>query len=96
MDEAVRKEQEAEMKAAWDAWMEKNGAMFAGMTAGAGKTKRVTSGGINDVKNDVMLFSIVESDSHEAVATAFADHPHFGMPNAWIDIMPANVLPGME
>lgn len=96
MDEDVRKVQEAEMKAAWDAWMEKNGAMFTGMTAGAGKTKRVTGEGASDVKNDVMLFSLVESDSHEAVAEAFVNHPHFGIPGAWIDIMPANVLPGME
>jgi hypothetical protein len=98
LDESIRKEQEAEMKAGWDAWMVEHSAMFVGdeATAGAGKTKRVTSEGITDVKNDVMLFSLVTAESQEAVAEAFASHPHFGIPGAWIDVMPANYLPGMN
>ncbi len=94
--EEVRKAEEETMKAQWDAWVDANRAMFTGITAGAGKTKRVTETGVEDVKNDVMMFSIVEAQSHEVVAAAFEQHPHFGIPGAWIDIMPAHVLPGME
>jgi hypothetical protein len=94
--EDMRKADEEKMKAQWDTWMDANRAMFTGMTAGAGKTKRVTESGATDVKNDVMLFSIVEAESHEVLAKAFEEHPHFGIPGAWIDIMPANALPGMN
>ena len=94
--EELRKVDEEKMKTEWDAWVEANKAMFTGITAGAGKTKRVTEVSIEDVKNDVMMFSIIESESHEAVAEAFKQHPHFGIPGAWIDIMPARVLPGMN
>ncbi len=93
--EEDRKVQEAKMKSDWDSWMAAHGAMIK-ETAGAGKTKRVTKDGVEDVKNDVMLYSLVEGESAEAVADAFKDHPHFGIPTAWIDVMPANLLPGMS
>lgn len=96
LDESVRKNQEVEMKAGWDAWMQTHGSMLTGMTAGAGKTRRVTSAGAEDVKNDVMMFSIIEAESQDAAATAFQNHPHFGIPEGWIDIMPAHVLSGMN
>ncbi len=94
-EESVRKEQEKEMMAAWDVWMEDHKTLFT-TVAGAGKTKRVTKEGVADVKNDVMLYAIAEADSQEAIAEAFKDNPHFGIPDAWIDIMPINPLPGME
>lgn len=96
LDESVRKGQEEEMKAAWNVWMEQHAALFTnGFTAGAGKTSRVTEEGVSDVKNDVMIFSIVEGESQETVAEAFKDHPHFGIPDGWIDVMPMNILNGM-
>lgn len=93
--EEVRKPEEAKMKAAWDAWMKEHGSLLK-ETAGAGGTKRVTKEGVTDTKNDVMLFSIAEAESHEELAKAFENHPHFGIPEASIDIMPLNYLPGME
>ena len=94
--EEVRKADEDKMKADWDLWMNTHRTMFTGTTAGAGKTKRVTESGVEDVKNDVMMFSIVEAESHEAASSVFEQHPHFGIPGAWIDVMPAHALPGME
>lgn len=93
-DPEVRKVEEKKMKEAWDAWMKEHGSILT-ETAGAGSTKRVTSDGINDVKNDVMLFSIAEAETQEEIAEAFKNHPHFGIPGATIDIMPANYLPNM-
>ena len=63
---------------------------------GVGKTKRITPSGIVDTKNDMMLYSIAEADSHEEVAALFTNHPHLGMPGASIEVMPINFLPGME
>lgn len=95
-DPEKRKAAEEKMRAEWGIWMTANKKMLSGMTAGAGKTKRVTAEGVLDTKNDIMMYSIVEADSHEAAAEAFKDHPHFGIPGASIDIMPINPLPGME
>lgn len=94
--EELRKVDEERMKLEWDAWVTAHKDMFTGMTAGAGKTKRVTDGSVAEVKNDVMMFSIVEATSHDVVAEVFKQHPHFGIPGAWIDIMPAHELPGMN
>lgn len=96
VDPEVRKKEEDKMKAEWDTWMEAHKDMFKGPTAGAGKTKRVSKDGVVDTKNDIMLYAIVEGESHEAVAEAFKDHPHFGIPEAWIEIMPANYISQMQ
>jgi hypothetical protein len=96
LDPEVRKTDEEKMKKEWGAWMQKYGALFTGgMTAGTGKTKRVTADGVSDVKNEVMLYSIIQAESHEVAAAAFTNHPHFGIPGGWIDVMPINVLPEM-
>ena len=93
-DPEERKAEEAKMGADWNAWTEKNGSMVM-ETNGAGKTKRVTPDGVADVKNDVMMYSIVEADSQEAAAAIFVDHPHLQIPQATIDIMAINDLSGM-
>lgn len=93
--EEVRKADEAKMKGDWDAWMVINGSKLL-ESAGAGKTKRVTADGVSDASNEIMLFSMVEADSADAAAKIFEGHPHFGIPGAWIDVMPVNYLPGMN
>lgn len=94
-DPEERKNAEEKMKSEWDEWMRQHGKMIK-ETAGAGKTKRVAKDGIVDAKNDIMLFSIVEAESHEAAAELFKDHPHFGIPEASIEIMPVNHIPSAE
>lgn len=89
LPEEERKTQEAEMKSQWDAWM----AAHAGAvtdTAGVGKPKKITSAGVEDSRNDIMMYSFVEAESIEAAAEMFKDHPHFGIPGSWIEVMPVN------
>jgi hypothetical protein len=92
--EETRGAEEAKMKGEWDVWMQAHGGMIK-ETAGAGKNIRVTKDGVSAVANDVMLYALVEGESHEAVAGMFTGHPHFGIPGAWIEVMPANVLMGI-
>ena len=94
-DPSVRKADEDKMKADWDTWMSEHGALLTDGTFGAGKTKRVTEGLVSDVKNDVMLVSILEAESQDVIAEAFKNHPHFGIPGAWIDVMPMNDISAM-
>jgi hypothetical protein len=84
--EEERKDEETKMKADWDAWMAAHADMIK-ETNTAGKTKRVTASGVADHRNDLMLYAIVEAESHEDAAKAFEGHPHFGIPGASIEVM---------
>jgi hypothetical protein len=84
--EAERKDEENKIKIQWDAWMTAHGDTVM-KTIALGKTKRVSSSGVEDVKNDMMMSSYAQGESAEAVAELFKDHPHFGIPGATIEIM---------
>jgi len=84
--ESERKEADTKMRADWDAWMKEHSSLIK-ETSAAGKTKRVSASGVTDVANDIMLYSIVEGESPEAVAEVFASHPHLGIPEATIEVM---------
>jgi hypothetical protein len=85
-DASTRKAEEDKMKGAWDNWMRSHAKMIADTEAG-GKTKRVTSNGILDTKNDIMLYSVVEAETHDEAAKAFANHPHLQIPQSSIEVM---------
>jgi hypothetical protein len=85
-DAETRKAAEQKMQAEWRAWMAQHDKMILGSEAG-GKTKRVSPSGVADIKNDVMLYSFVEAESHEAAAKAFEKHPHLQIPQATIEVM---------
>jgi hypothetical protein len=83
------------MMAQWNEWMAKHKGVIT-ETAGAGKTKSVSSTGVSDTRNDIMLTSIVTAESQEAAAELFVDCPHFGIPEATIEVMELRYLPEME
>ena len=90
-----RKQEEEKMQGEWRKWMGDHKKVFADAGAGVGKTKRVTKQGTADTRNDVMLYSFVEADSHEAAAKTFEGHPHLQIPQSSIEVMEINPLPGM-
>lgn len=91
LPEAARKEQEEQMKAQWNAWMEEHKDAIV-ETSGVGKPKRITQDGIEDARNDIMMYSLVEAGSLEAATAMFTDHPHFGIEGSWIEVMSANPI----
>jgi hypothetical protein len=90
-DPATKKNAEQKMQGEWQRWMGEHAKMIT-LTEAAGKTKAVTSTGIGDIKNDIMLYSIVEADSHEGAAKAFAHHPHLTIPQSSIQVMEARPM----
>jgi hypothetical protein len=74
------------MRAEWGKWMGENAHMIVSTEAG-GKTKRVTASGVSDAGNDIILYSFVEAESHEAAAKVFENHPHLQIPQASIEVM---------
>jgi hypothetical protein len=85
-DPATRKPAEERMQAEWGRWMGQHAKMIT-LTEAAGKTKAVTPAGIEDIKNEIMLYSIVEAETHDNAAKAFANHPHLTIPQSSIQVM---------
>jgi len=90
-----RKADEEKMQSEWKKWTSDHMKMFVDKGAGVGKTKSVTARGTSDTKNDIMLYAIVEADSHETAAKTFEGHPHLQIPQASIEVMEIHSLPGM-
>jgi hypothetical protein len=89
-----RKAAEEKMKGEWNQWMSAHSAMILSTDVG-GKTKRITSSGVSDTKNDIVLYSIIEAESHEAAAKSFEDHPHLQIPESSIEVMEIRPMGGM-
>jgi hypothetical protein len=89
----VRKPAEEKMRGEWNAWMSSHAKMITDTGAG-GKTKLVSTSGVSDSKNDIMLYSFVEAESHEAAAKAFENHPHLQIPQSSIEVMEVRSMTG--
>lgn len=85
-DPETRKTAEEKMRGDWMKWMGDHAKMIT-LTEAGGATKRVTASGASDTKNDIMLYSVVEADLHEAAAKIFETHPHLQIPQASIEVM---------
>lgn len=86
--ESERKDADTQMQTQWASWLsEYKDAVLN--TISLGKTKRVSSSGVEDTRNGLMLSSYVAAESAEAAAEMFKNHPHLGIPGATIEIMEA-------
>jgi hypothetical protein len=93
-DPGVKKAAEEKMRDEWQRWMSDHAKMIT-ITEAAGKTKETTSSGIADTKNDIMLYSIVEAESHEIATKAFAHHPHLQIPQSSIQVTEVRAIGAM-
>ena len=86
IDAQQREASEKKMMDDWAKWSADHSAMILSTEVG-GQTKRATAAGVSDMKNDIVVFSFVQGDSHESVMKAFATHPHLQIPHASIEVM---------
>lgn len=94
MDEAQRKAREAEGMRAWMAWGEQNAAAILDQGCPLGKTKRASPDGLEDIKNVMVGYVLLQAESHEAAARLFEGHPHFSIfPGDSVEIMECLPLP---
>lgn len=93
--EDKRQAMSQEMMGAWQNWMAENGKYIVDRGTPLGKTKRVTSNGVVDIRNDLNWYLILEADSHEAAAKIFTSHPHLRIPEASVEIMAIPNPPAM-
>ena len=81
---------------AWMKWSQAHKGDIVDMGAPVGKTKRVSTAGATDTKNEIGGYSIVQAESHDAATKLFTlDHPHFWIPGAWVEVMEIMEMPGM-
>jgi hypothetical protein len=97
LPEAQRKEREQAGMKAWMDWGKANAAAIVDQGAPLGKTKRAAAQGIDDVKNLMTGYVIVQAESHEAAAKMFDKHPHFSVfPGDAVEIMECLPMPTMK
>jgi hypothetical protein len=94
MKKATPEQQKAGMDG-WMAWGKKATGSIVDMGAPLGKSLRVTKGGASPTTNDLGGYSILQADSKEALAETLKGHPHFMMPDGFIEIVEMMPIPGM-
>ncbi len=95
LDESSRKKMEAEGMKAWGEWVAKNKNSIVETGAPLGKTKRAETDGIQDIRNQMAAFTVVQAESHDAAAKLFLKHPHFTIfPGDGVEIMECLPIPG--
>jgi hypothetical protein len=96
LPEQERQSRQAAGVIAWKRWAEDNKKSIVKMGGPLGRTKRVAHAGINDVRNNMTAFTIVEAESHEAAAQLFVNHPHFTIfPGDGVEVMECLPIPEM-
>ena len=94
MPEAERRAKEREGMAGWKAWVEKHHTAIVEGGGPLGKTKKITTQGIEDTSNAMSAFVVVRAASHEAAAALFQNHPHFTIfPGEGVEVMPVMPIP---
>ena len=95
MMKATPEQQKAGMEA-WMAWSKKAAGTIVDMGAPLGKALKVTkSGDASESPNDLGGYSILQAESKEALAKTMEGHPHFMMPDGWIEVVEIMAVPGM-
>ncbi len=85
---------EAKGMADWGAWMERNAHRIVLAGGPLGRTKRASAAGIDDVRNNLVGFVVIEAEDHAQAAALFADHPHFSIfPGDGVEIMECLPVP---
>ncbi len=95
LNETAKIDKQKEGIKTWANWAEKNSKLIKDVGNPLGKTKRVDSKGISDIKNQLTAYTIVEAETHEDAAKLFMSHPHFTIfPGDSIEVMECLPLPG--
>lgn len=95
LSESERKQREQTGMKAWGDWMAKHKQAVVVEGGPLGKTKRIASPGISDIKNAMVGYVVVQAESHQAAAHMFENHPHFTIfPGDSVEVMECLPIPG--
>ncbi|HKE96391.1 MAG TPA: hypothetical protein VKB34_18935 [Povalibacter sp.] len=95
LDDAQRKEREARGMKAWGDWMTKHQSVVVDTGGPLGKTRRTSAQGVQDIRNNMSGYVIVQAESQDAAARLFENHPHFTIfPGDGVEVMECLPIPG--
>lgn len=94
MRHATPEQQKSGMDA-WMSWSKGAASSIVDMGCPLGKSLQVTKDGAAPASNDLGGYSVLQAESKEALAEQLKGHPHFMMPNGFIDIVELMPIPGM-
>jgi hypothetical protein len=77
----------------WLTWRAKWGKAIIDFGAPLGNGRHFTNKGSSQGSTEVTGYSIIEADSMEVVNEMVADHPHFMLPDASIEVL--DIIPRM-
>lgn len=96
LSESERKQREQAGMKAWGDWMAKHKQSILVEGGPLGKTKHISPSGIQDVKNNMTGYIVIQAESQEAAARLFENHPHFTIfPGDSVEVMECLPIPGM-
>jgi hypothetical protein len=96
LPESVRADRQAAAVQAWHQWVGRNKERIVDNGGPLGKTRRVSKAGVDEVRNNMMAYTVVRAESHEEAAKLFEGHPHFTMfPGESVEIMECLPIPEM-
>jgi len=76
-------------------WSKKTASSIVDMGGPLGKSLRVTTAGASPTTNDLGGYSVLQAESKEALAKSLEGHPHFMMPEGFIEVVELIPIPGM-
>ena len=79
--------------AEWTAWAQRNGESIADLGQPLGEGRALEGGSSGPSSMQHTGYSLIKADSMDDAVTMLADHPHFHIPGASIDVF--EVLPLM-
>jgi hypothetical protein len=96
MDAQQRKAREQAGMQAWMEWGTVHAAAIVDQGAPLGKTRQASHKGIEDIRNRMTGYVIIQAESHAAAAQLFENHPHFAIfPGESVEIMECLPMPTM-
>ncbi len=79
---------------AWMKWMTDHADKVVVPGGPVGKTKKISKAGIQDIRNLIAGFTVVQAQDHEAAAKLFEGHPHFAIfPGEGVEVMECLPIP---
>ena len=94
LEEQERKRRDKLGIDAWMKWANAHQAAIVVPGSPLGRTKRVSAQGLEDTRNELTGYVIMQAESHEAAARLFEGHPHFTVfPGDSVEVVECLSLP---
>ena len=96
LEEQMRKENDKKGMEAWMKWAQAHMSAIVNPGSPLGKTKKVSKSGIEDIRNELGAWMVVQAESAEEAAKLFEGHPHFTVfPGERVEVIECLPMPEM-